>query len=267
VYYLKAGDMSDKTLKEQMDRLDTLSGGIVFGKEEAWEKLQNRMERIPEKRTFTNYWLTAAAILLLLISVVNVHYYAPENRIDKTKINAPEVSANLSANDRPEQVMTATEQTVIYKTSLTKPTNVLSKKTHSTPNTTEDRPVAITPSLPAPASFTENKTEVTVPSIAPTIVPMKVVHINELEKGNKPNNVADIPDASYGIALTKLKVLHIHDVEMEAIEIRALLQENRMSSLRLPFGKPDYYHRSVNTETEQYLQPLHLLKSKLNIQN
>jgi len=74
----------DKIVQEKIGSLSPLSGGIVFGKEEAWEKLQARMERKPARRMPLKYWLAAAAVLLLFVSVITVYNY-PAKEIVKNK--------------------------------------------------------------------------------------------------------------------------------------------------------------------------------------
>ena len=63
----------DKLVTNKMASLDTLSGGIVFGKEEAWEKLQARMDGKPAHRIAWKYVLALAAILLVAVCVAPVY--------------------------------------------------------------------------------------------------------------------------------------------------------------------------------------------------
>ena len=54
-------------LKSRIDELDTLSGGIVFGKEEAWDKLQSRLDRKPAVKFPFPILRAAAALVVLLL--------------------------------------------------------------------------------------------------------------------------------------------------------------------------------------------------------
>ena len=56
---------NDKLLREKINMIDPLSGGIVFGKEEAWGRLQQRMEHKPAKRIKLYYQMAAVAATLV----------------------------------------------------------------------------------------------------------------------------------------------------------------------------------------------------------
>ncbi|MES2701699.1 MAG: hypothetical protein V4649_03620 [Bacteroidota bacterium] len=59
---------TDETIRQQLEAMDTLGGGIVYGKEEAWEKLQERMDGKP-KRKIGLYYGMAAAVVLVMVCV------------------------------------------------------------------------------------------------------------------------------------------------------------------------------------------------------
>jgi len=75
--------MSDKDIREKMESLTPLSGGIVFGKEEAWDKLQARIERKPARRILLSYRMAAAAALLLFVSLLAMYNY-PSKQLSQT---------------------------------------------------------------------------------------------------------------------------------------------------------------------------------------
>src|SRR6185437_14862572 len=75
----------DKMISEKLDGLDTLSGGIVFGKEEAWDKLQARLEKKPVRIIPLRTWLAAAAVLLLMMGTVGFYFY-PAKQVAQTEV-------------------------------------------------------------------------------------------------------------------------------------------------------------------------------------
>ena len=54
----------DIIIRDKINSLDTLSGGIVFGKADAWVRLEKQLETKREKRIFLPYYSRIAAILI-----------------------------------------------------------------------------------------------------------------------------------------------------------------------------------------------------------
>ena len=98
---------NDKVIQEKMRSLDTLSSGIVYGKEDAWGKLQARMDRKPARNIRTQYWV-AAAVLLVLVIVIPIYYFGEKevvkNNIAETKTNP---SASYAVTAKKQDIITS----------------------------------------------------------------------------------------------------------------------------------------------------------------
>jgi hypothetical protein len=54
--------MNDKQIQDKLEGLNALEGGIVYAKEEAWDKLQSRMDKPAKKIWILPARLAAAAV-------------------------------------------------------------------------------------------------------------------------------------------------------------------------------------------------------------
>ena len=252
----------DKLLREKMAAMNTLSGGVVFGKEEAWDKLQARMDVGPAKRSPVRYWMAAAAVLLLIATVLTRYYSSQEVR---TAVVAPKGKGDDQRSELPAQAVFIAAQ----PPQQSAPAPV--RKVIYSGNDGKRKVIKVSP-VPVASSFpitvqpeTGQMYLVTIPApVSPVNSTMKVVHINDVENGGYERVTAAATTSTATVAVAKLPVVHINDVEREAVEVKAILRENRFTG-RLPF------HRAApgddNSNTEEYTQPVNLLKRKQNIQN
>ena len=61
-------------LQQKLDGLNMLSAGIVFDKDNAWYKLQHRLDAKKKKRVWLYYPLSAAACLFILALAFHFFY-------------------------------------------------------------------------------------------------------------------------------------------------------------------------------------------------
>ena len=249
---------ADMKVAEKISKLDTLGAGIVYGKEEAWDKLQARMDKKPTRLVPLRYRAAAAAMLLLFVGIV-AWYRTPEkevavrsNEIIKTPVAAqPPIAPLQQQTQTPEK-----EITIRMKHAAPVRSNNARKEDIS----------KITIIQPAPAAQEQQNAAVVavvnIPAPVTPVNPMKVIHINDLENGGyKSLPAAGSPQ---GIALNKLPVVHINELEREAVEVKEIMKNNRMTFGHIPFSKPDYDDYYLNAEGDH--QRIQFLKLR-NTQN
>ncbi len=204
--------MKDKEVKEKLESLDALSGGIVFGKEEAWDKLQARMDKPPVKRIAIRYKMYAAAAMLLFFVTIIAVYTYPEKQI----------AANQPLN--PSQV-SDTETMVVTAAPIEQP--IADPKE-------EKAPPAIKREVPPVKFVVKQPTQPTIPQPVDTAIPqpavvtntpskpamtpvkkMRVVHINDMGKETGPEQETMIAYTGPSLDISKMKVVSIYDVQRD----------------------------------------------------
>lgn len=256
----------EKVLREKMDRLDTLAGGIVYGKEEAWDKLQARMDRKPAKRVLLRYWMAAAAVLLLMITIM-VGYNRQDNDVAgnmKTETTKPIEVARIT----PTAPMQAQKQPGIIVGNQDLRMKVSNAKGYNKTN------VQAAPGIPEqvvePATVVNENLEAFMaankhlPEVS-TAQPMKVVHINDLEHGSAEQTNTTIVANTPVYVLSKLPVVHINEVEREAQDVKQILRENRMTYRHIPFLKSAY--DEYLSPADDNREPINFFKLKFTTQN
>ncbi len=247
--------MKDKVLKEKMDTLSPLYGGIVFGKEEAWDKLQARMDTPAKKIPIRLYW-SAAAILLLLISIYSVYHQRVKDITLQAKRDLP-ASPAQATQEQPSRIAIvpgalqpvknkATEHKITPVP--TEPVNVLA---------TIQIPVAVNP-------ITENTVATTVELATPQKKQMKVMHINEMnETGSAIQPSVVITDHNV-LSAGKQKVVHLNEINDRQERIDEYLihrKDNFAVSLQFFNNKTFIDNTTPNNEDNAIRYPL---KFKLN---
>lgn len=203
--------MKDNEVKEKLESLSPLAGGVVYGKEEAWDRLQARMEKKPA-RTIPLLRLSAAAVLLLTAGM-GAYYYthhttAPQAIPDsyvgttatpgstdteqaRTMVIPPEQAPGQAPIEIPEVIRCAqTEEPVVE----------------------QDAKDSIA-TLPAVAANVPTVTSPAPPAATQPIKKMRVVHINELGKAEEetPAYVYNGPS----LDINKMKVVSLNDVQRQ----------------------------------------------------
>jgi hypothetical protein len=265
-------DSGDKLVKEKIASVDTLSGGIVFGKEEAWEKLQARMDKKPAKVVSLRFWLAAAAVLLLFGGLLTI-YLNPAKQEVGMATNAKEktpVKSIISARPEVPEVVVQPQPVTVHTSRPGNSRHAPNRKTHIVTSEETLQPAAIVVNslqmTPAENPKEEIAANNTAP-VTPVVKTMKVVYINDVENGSvQQNSEASVASPS-SIVLSKLPVVHINDVEREAVEVKKILRENRMSFGHFPFYRSTEIYEEDNSNTEEYHQPINFLKRKTNTPN
>ncbi len=224
---------ADKVLIEKLGSLDTLSGGIVYGKEEAWEKLQGRLDAKPAKSIVLKYGMAAALVILLGFTGF-YFYFAKENVNTKAQLTK---STAIQPPVAPTTVIQQPETTAVYTSVNIKEAPAQKRNYEQVPHTSR---VWDTLATQVPEVVVENKIVIQPTSSGPVAKPMKVVHINDLENGTTETSegVGIVSNSSSGMDLARLPVVNITDLIREDFEVKRILNENRLSYGQWPFSKP-----------------------------
>ena len=256
---------------KKIESVTTLSGGIVFGKEEAWEKLQLRLESKPVKKIRLFQWMAAAAVLLVFVFLLGNYYFPGKDAVVKTSkqkvsgglnnfTTAPKSDipiAGPSKTSLRQEGAIKTERHILFSTKVVK--NI------EQPAET-DLPVAKRPLI-------ENEFhETTIESFSaatPEAKPMRVVHINDVENNRLQHQAPSIAANSPLLDFGKLKVVHINDVEKQEREVKIILRENRMTLGHYPFIRPAFDNSDIGADHEpnENLDPRKPFKNIFNPQN
>jgi len=253
-------------IREKLGSLDPLSVGVVFGKEQAWDKLQARLDKKPSLTPHGHRWAAVAAMLLLTVSVVGYfdcsnhsnHLAKANPRFDKpnVSINAARllyrsaVPSPVTPQIRPK--CTSADRSGRRGTSKSK----ISKKEQTF--FASD----IIPGRGVGARLPDSQVTVVVRlnSPAPATFPMQVIHVNEL--GNRPENnfvraIASVADQS--IDTRNLKVLHNNELNQQQFDIKELLRFNNRTLVHTLFSRPAAH--DLNYYSDDDIQPGRILKS------
>ncbi len=213
----------DKVLMEKLGSLDTLSGGIVYGREEAWEKLQGRLDAKPAKRIVLKYGMAAA--LLILTGIAGLYFYGTKEPVSKPLITNVALTPSTAVPDavKPQQETTMAYTSVKNNRRETQKRNAQPAVCHTS---------KVLHPLVAEASEALAAKEVAIPpATQPTVPkPLPVVCINDLENESPLQDKKSITVAGNApLDFNKMPVLYIDDVVKNEDEIKSLLKENRMS--------------------------------------
>lgn len=202
--------MNDKQIQDKLEGLNALEGGIVYAKEEAWEKLQTRMDKPAKKAWILPARMAAAALLLLMAGAAGYYYLTntTDKKITAAQPSTPDtlvavVPATIAAIPLPEIQLQTSSSTA----------NVRKYDTTHIQITTETLEIITIQPNPQP----EPETIATVDTQAipePTTAPkMRVVHINNL---GKPITDDERPEYVYNgpkLDISKMKIVSINDVQ------------------------------------------------------
>jgi hypothetical protein len=254
----------DELISEKMKALDALSVGIVFGKEEAWNKLQARLEDRPVKKLiFFKYRMAAAAVFLLMVCGVAGYHYSGKDivRIDlpfqvKTLVNNQVLDQQITRIVQPEK--TVTHRTTPFINSI--------KNSLALPPAKEETLVRNDTASSMPGDTITGAIAVALVPANPPSNAMKVVHINELENPvTEQGATAMAINTVERINFSSMHVFYINDVEKEEVELKAIIHESHTLLGHNPFKRPAYWN--LTPSTQEYSQPHNLLKSLFNTEN
>lgn len=256
----------EKVLRGKMDRLDTLAGGIVYGKEEAWDKLQARMDRKPARKVMLRYWVAAAAVLLLMVTIM-VGYNRQKTEVAtiiKTEKDKPvavkSIAAAPHAVEVPQQPKAMVENQELQ-------VKITSKRYYKKPlkDVVTKLTVVVEPETPGNPNITATELLTLRPNLPPIARTIKVVHINDLEHGGAEQNNTTVATNAPVYVMSKLPVVHINEVEREAQDVKQILRENRMTYRHIPFLKSAYDEYMLVADDNS--EPINFFKIKFATQN
>lgn len=249
---------NDVVLKEKLNSLDTLSSGIVFGKEEAWDKLQARMDKPARVITF-KFWMAAAAILLLFVTIfLAFNNNTPVNEVVKNNTPQRSTPPDNTVSAPVEQPAIITEKNTPAITHKAIKHTTISKETQTTqPEETQivQAPVIETPVVEnvVPAA--------TAPVVSVSKIPTKVVHINDM--------VNDAGTATTAATNTSFKivpgqVVHLNDITDHQVRVNNYLRQQKDFMVSIPLlNAVSDYSNTTPSNNSNYTRS-NLLKFRIN---
>ena len=237
--------------------MDTLSGGIVFAKEEAWEKLQSKLEHKPAQKFLIPYYRVAAGLLVLIVCacLYNVGRKTTSNPNEIVKTVASPVSTNPVAPQvrTTKQESNTTSQPVVNHHSIAKQKSFAS--TDKVPISSE---LVAANSIVAPVAT----------------IPLSDTALLFNSVGTKPEPVSNAPIAivskSEKTDINKLPVIHIDELEksssMRLMEIQTFRLQQGMSWGRLQFrGRLSISENYSDLEESSHsFNPAHIFSKSQN---
>ena len=237
---------TEEQVKQKIESLTTLQAGIVFGHEDAWDKLQARLDAKPVRKPFPVFRLAAVAALVLGIITIAIMYLQPKQNTASSDVMAilPNRASNRSdvmVSPHPEPDPRTNHDTPHsdvmvrlsnHDISIGQDHRSITDSFHSQ-NSISSAPVKprhIKPSAPQPISpdpqsivqVPQPTTDfVQAPQPSTTVVPppvvvakpsMKIVHINELGKEPAPVYEFADKDIPHPHVMFKMKVVHINNL-------------------------------------------------------
>jgi hypothetical protein len=252
---MKTND-NDFTIRQKLDGLDTLDGGIVFGREEAWEKLQGRMDKKPARKIGLYYGLAAAVLILFGCVLFLLRAPQPQLAHSHKAIQAIDTIPATEHASKPEPIAANTAGGSKSGTRTSKRNIAMS--------------IAVAPTviveLPAPAPIPEvtNDPSPVVANSTPAVRPaMRTVHINDLD--NDIHRGAE-PAAHYGtaVAIKSMKVVTMAEALKDGPPVMLspdrLRNETSMPLVKVLFRQEQFTSRS-NISAQN---PFNI---KINLQN
>lgn len=226
---------AEDKIRMKVEPIDTLQAGIVYGKEDAWDRLQARLDTKPVRKPLPWHKLTAAAAALLLVT--GTGYFLLMN-VGNAHLHGARSSYQGALSDAENIVLPKTTETYITTPIVTDTYTTIS--VHTAPSTIAPRQEQpqIMKDDPSPVIIAEEKH-------APVAPPkMKVVHINEL--GQQEDNSAHyaweernpFPHVQF-----PMKVIHINDIGRPLTQEEYMRKAEKTAVWRLPRGHNGVYEQ------------------------
>jgi hypothetical protein len=224
--------MNNKQIQDKLEQLNALETGIVYAKEEAWEKLQSRMDKPTKKAWVIPVRLAAAAVLLLMAGAGGYYYLTntTDNKIAAQPTTPDTLVATVPATIAPipsPEIQLQTNSTTAYVRKYDTPHIQITTKTPEI--------ITIQPNTqPEPETIATVDTQaIPEPTPAPK---MRVVHINSL---GKPSPEDDRPAYVYNgpkLDISKMKIVSINDVHRYELMYQQEEEMIRMVRMSRPYG-------------------------------
>ena len=213
---------ADNTIAEKLDGLDPLQVGVVSGRDDAWEKLQGRMDAKPSRRLPLWYWPAAAALVGIVASslwVFNVDAPVPAVVSAASSQAAPPQIAPAPAAQQPETLM-------ITSPAIEHPANTPALVHNAYEEDSFATIVANEPDVPETHVVRE-----VLPESVPLPRPMRVVHINELDAAPEESS----EKGSFGLSIVHMPVVHINELKADGADGRYWNKVNARSGSSISF--------------------------------
>jgi hypothetical protein len=253
----------ESIIRDKLDSLGTLDGGIVFGKEEAWEKLQSRLDRKPAKKIVFKWWLAAAAVLMIFVLGAGL-IYLPQKQINGiAQMPGPTIKIVERGKINIEPKSNNTTPAIVAVKAYNVKTKLVSNRAvrhkHMKTESAASQPT-LERSTALPINNLPGLPDKNAPVIR-TVANLKVVHFNDLASAGSPGYIKPQPEAAQKVAINKMKVVSFNDLEdnrskkmME--EAEAKYQEQNVANK---------LNNIINSKGYSTLNPLR--KIKVNTQN
>jgi hypothetical protein len=213
--------MKQGELGEKLDRLEPLSAGVVFAREEAWQRLNQQMDQPKKRRRLALYVGAAAAVLVLSITLLLQYSQNATNTVQYKNNVVKQINPTLPETSVSEYPAIQSVPPVVKASGIT--TTAIQRKKHY-------------PTLPAPIHKFEVITPATIaPNVpdatnlppAATAAPVyAVVSINELDNETPPANLVQQPDANKNtITFNRMQVIHIRDIQRSEFNLKLVQPE------------------------------------------
>ncbi len=252
---------NDKVLKEKLNSLDTLSSGIVFGKEEAWDKLQTRMDK-PARVIPLKFWMAAAAILLLFVTIfLAFNNNTPVNEVAKNNTPQQSIPANNTHSTPVEQPAIITEKTTPAITHKAIKHTTIAKEKQITHPRPEEKHIVQASVTETPV--TDNIAPVAnIPVASVAKIPTKVVHINDLVNDGAGANTTTAANTSFTIATGQ--VIHLNDIKDHQVRTNNYLRQQKDFMVSIPLFNAATEYNSIPSSGNSNYTRSNLLKFKIN---
>lgn len=263
--------VEDQVTRQKMETLGTLGGGIVFGKEEAWEKLQGRLEK-GNKPFYFRMWPAAAALFIAAVGFTAVYYSLPKSIVAAGKPSMQHTE-QVNPNTRPVMAQPLQQRT-LRESTINEKKDLSVHLTAGSGSQTSTAPVV--QQSQAPGTIIEiNDVPAAAPGVSHTparaVKPeaMRVIFDGDLERereGHPDRSTVTVPDSPpVATDLHSMPVNYIGDVEQNEIEFRTMLRESPKTLVRNFMTRP--VHEEQKLQPNEYTESLKHLKSIFNLQN
>ncbi len=229
---------AEERIRTKVEQMDTLQAGIVYGKEDAWDRLQARLDAKPARKSLPWYKITAAAAALLLIAGTACYFTMngdnqPLHGMRCAYKGALSNAENVTLPKTPETFITVPAIQDTY-TSISVHTGPKHPLIHKQPQVIKEEPSPV-------VLEEEHAPEPTPTQLAPA-PKMKVVHINDL--GQQEDSTAHyaweernpFPHIQF-----HMKVIHINDIGQPIRQEDYMRNAEKAAVWRLPFGHSNPY--------------------------
>lgn len=233
---------AEEKIRMMIEPIDTLQAGIVYGKEDAWDRLQVRLDAKPVRKAIPWYRISAVAAALLLTITIS-YYFLTDDNTDLPHGACSSYSGALSDARYITLPQTPGSNTITPIQDSYPPISVHIAPAHPLPHHEEPQK---TDNEPLPVVVEE---DTPAPQLPPAAPKMKVVHINELgQRGESDEHYAWEEKNPFPHVQFRMKIIHINDLGRPLTQEEYMRNAEKAAVWRLPFG---HKQRMDNTQDER----------------